>query len=403
MAKNINQKVTYSRLRVKCYITYALVLLFLVLLTVYVFGADSAKEDKPSGAKTSKFPVQIPPVEVAEVKTGDIGTYLNGLGTVIPLNTVAIKSRVDGQLMKILFEEGQSVKKGDVLALIDPRPFEIQLTQAEGQLAKDMALLKNAQLDVERYRVLFKQDSVSKQQLDTQEALVKQYEAIIKADKGQVDNAKLQLEYSKVTSPINGRVGLRQVDAGNIIHANDVNPIVVVTQLKPITVVFPIAEDNIPRALEKLRKGAPIVVEAYDRQQSRKLATGVLLTIDNQIDINTGTVRFKAKFPNENSELFPNQFVNVKLLLDLKHNAVLVPSAAIQRTQKGMFVYVVKTIDNTTSVRFVKAGETQNDVTSIEEGLTSGELVVVSGADRLTDGSKVQIKSAQDNTTRKHK
>ncbi|QWR78836.1 MdtA/MuxA family multidrug efflux RND transporter periplasmic adaptor subunit [Candidatus Magnetomonas plexicatena] len=394
---------TYSRLRVKCYITYALVLLFLVLLTVYVFGADSAKEDKPSGAKTSKFPVQIPPVEVAEVKTGDIGTYLNGLGTVIPLNTVAIKSRVDGQLMKILFEEGQSVKKGDVLALIDPRPFEIQLTQAEGQLAKDMALLKNAQLDVERYRVLFKQDSVSKQQLDTQEALVKQYEAIIKADKGQVDNAKLQLEYSKVTSPINGRVGLRQVDAGNIIHANDVNPIVVVTQLKPITVVFPIAEDNIPRALEKLRKGAPIVVEAYDRQQSRKLATGVLLTIDNQIDINTGTVRFKAKFPNENSELFPNQFVNVKLLLDLKHNAVLVPSAAIQRTQKGMFVYVVKTIDNTTSVRFVKAGETQNDVTSIEEGLTSGELVVVSGADRLTDGSKVQIKSAQDNTTRKHK
>lgn len=386
-------------------ITISLVLFLLASLTVYVFGADSDKktEGKPSGGKNSKFPAQIPPVEVAEVKTGDIGTYLNGLGTVIPLSTVAIKSRVDGQLMKILFEEGQLVKKGDVLAVIDPRPFEIQLTQAEGQLAKDMALLKNSQLDVERYRVLFKQDSVSKQQLDTQEALVKQYEGTIKADKGQVDNAKLQLDYSKVTSPISGRVGLRQVDPGNIIHANDATPIVVVTQLKPISVVFPIAEDNIPRALEKLQKGAPIVVDAYDRQQSRKLATGQLLTIDNQIDINTGTVRFKAKFPNEHNELFPNQFVNIKLLLDLKHNAVLVPSAAIQRTQKGMFVYVVKANDSTASVRLIKAGESQNDITSVEEGLAPGELVVVSGADRLTDGGKVQLRSQQDNTTRKHK
>ncbi|WP_420263835.1 MdtA/MuxA family multidrug efflux RND transporter periplasmic adaptor subunit [Candidatus Magnetominusculus dajiuhuensis] len=399
---------------VRTFVVPLYVVLLLAALAVNVFAAEADKSvgGKPGGKPAVAAPAL--PVEVVAAKTGDMGTYLNGLGTVVPLSTVSVKSRVDGQLDKVLFEEGQIVNKGDIIAIVDPRPFEIQLAQAEGQLAKDVALVDNARLDAQRYSTLFKQDSISKQQLDTQESLVKQYEAAIKADKAQVENARLQINYSKITAPVTGRTGLRQIDPGNIIHATDVNPIVVITQLKPISVIFPIAEDNLPRALEKLKKGQPIQVEAYDRQRSRKLATGQLLTIDNQIDVSTGTVRFKAIFKNENTELFPNQFVNARLLLDVKRGVVLIPSSAIQQTQKGTFVYVLTSSDTVTA-RFVKVGETQKDTTSIETGLAAGEQVITGGAERLTDGAKVQVKKSpldnskdnstlvKDNTTQKFK
>ncbi|MCG6552186.1 MAG: MdtA/MuxA family multidrug efflux RND transporter periplasmic adaptor subunit [Candidatus Magnetominusculus sp. LBB02] len=382
-----------------------------LFIAAIAFGAEQGRPDalKPpdkSGDKTAikqsgkpGFAPAAFPVEVAKARTGDMGSYLNGLGTVVPLNTVSVKSRVDGELMRVMFEEGQAVKKGDVIAIIDPRPFEIQLAQAEGQLAKDMALLDNARLDADRYRTLLQQDSISKQQLDTQQSLVKQYEAAVKADRAQVENAKLQIVYSRLTAPVSGRIGLRQIDPGNIVHAADSTAIAVITQIKPISVVFPIAEDHLPGVLEKLKKGVHLQVEAYDRQRSVKLATGRLLTIDNQIDPNTGTVRFKAIFNNEDEKLFPNQFVNAVMLLELRSGVVIVPSSAVQQTQKGTFVYVL-TEDGKAAVRPVKAGQVQKDTTSIESGLSVGDQVITAGAERLVDGAKVQVKSPSDNSTR---
>jgi len=362
----------------------------LLALGGYALLAKSGEE--PSRAGQMPGGARALPVVVVQARTGDIGVYLNGLGSVVPLNTVNVKSRVDGQLMQILFQEGQLVREGDLLAQIDPRPFEVQLSQAEGQMARDQAQLKNAKLDLERYKGLVKQGYIPKQQLDTQEAMVRQLEGIVKADQSQIDNAKLQLAYSRITAPISGRVGLRLVDPGNMVRANDTNGLLVITQLTPITVVFTIPEDSLPPVLEGLNSGRQLAVDAFDREQKKKLASGTLLTVDNQIDPNTGTVRLKAVFANEDGSLFPNQFVNARLLLDVKRGVTIVPSVAVQRGAKGTFVYVVKE-DRTVAVRTVALGTTHGEDASIDSGLAPDEQVVVDGTEKLREGSKVEVRN----------
>jgi len=374
----------------------ALLVVCLIGIGVYVF---LVKPEETSKKKEAGLPPGVPVVAVA-AKKADFVVYLSGLGSVTPVNTVTVRTRVDGQLMEVPFREGQIVNSGDLLATIDPRPFEVQLTQAEGQLARDLAFLKNAQLDLERYQVLWEQDSIPKQQLDTQEALVRQYEGIVKADQGQIDSAKLQLVYCRITAPINGRIGLRLVDPGNIVHAADVNGLVVITQLQPITVIFPIPEDSLPQVLAKIKTGGRLPVEAYDREMKQRLAVGSLLTVDNQIDPTTGTVRLKAVFPNERNELFPNQFVNARLLVEVRRGATVIPAPAIQRGPQGTFVYVVK-VDRTATVRPITIDEIQGGDVSVKAGLSRGDLVVVDGADRLREGTRVELKAQGGGTAQK--
>ena len=352
-------------------------------------AAPSGAGGAPSGRRGGGDASRPTPVATAAVRSGDFDVYLNALGTVTARGTVTVRSRVDGQLNRVLFNEGQVVKAGELLAEIDPRPFEVQLEQMNGQLARDQALLTNARVDLDRYQTLLAQDSIAKQQVDTQASLVRQYEAAIASDKGQVDSAKLQLSFTRIVAPISGRLGLRQVDSGNMIHANDTNGIVVITQVQPIDVVFPIPETNLPRVQRRLREGDPPTVDAYDRTQTRKLATGKLITIDNQIDTTTGTIKLKAAFGNDDSALFPNQFVNVRMLLDTLHGATIVPTAAVLRGAPGTFVYLLKA-DNTVTVRTVKLGPIEGENAVVESGLAPGDVVVVDGTDRLREGAKIE-------------
>ncbi len=372
------------RRRTGLWIGIGIVLLIAAAIAVSRSGKSSSKAQAAARAR-AQAPI---PVVVAPAQTADFPVYLTGLGTVTPLATVTVRSRVDGQLLRVDFKEGQLVKEGEVLAEIDPRPFQVQLMQAEGQLAKDQAALKSQQLDLSRFKDLVAQGLVPQQQVDAQVSLVDQSEAAIKTDQGTIDGAKLNLTYARITAPITGRAGLRQVDPGNMVHATDTGGIVILTEVDPIAVLFTLPEDSLQAVLQKIRGGATLPVEAWDRDLKTRLETGKLLTVDNQIDPTTGTVRLKAQFDNHDGELFPQQFVNVRLLIDTLSHVVVVPSAAIQRTTRGPSVFVVGA-DDKVVMRIVEVPQ-QNDTRAvIAKGVSAGELVVVDGVDKLQEGSKV--------------
>ena len=341
------------------------------------------------GRRGGADPRTVMPVTVQPARTMDFVVYQNALGNVTARNTVTVRPRVDGQLARVLFREGQLVKAGDLLAEIDPRPFEVQLMQASGQMARDQAQLANARIDLERYQTLLKQDSIARQQVDTQAALVRQYEGTVEADRGLVENAKLQLSYTKIVAPSGGRLGLRQVDPGNMVRQADTGGIVIITQIQPIGVIYSIPEDRLAAVMRRMQAGETLSVDAYDRDGKVKLGTGKLITIDNQIDPTTGTIKLKAEFANENGALFPNQFVNVRMQLETLANATAVPTSAIQRGTNGIFVYRVND-DATVSVQSVQLGPAQGETTVIDKGLAPGERVVTDGADKLRDGAKIE-------------
>jgi multidrug efflux system membrane fusion protein len=348
----------------------------------------AAKEKPARRGGPSSIPVTAAPAVV-----GDMPIYLSGLGTVTSLNTVTVRSRVDGELLKVHYTEGQTVKKGDLLAEIDARPFAAQLAQAEGQLARDQALLDNARADLQRYEVLQKQDSIAAQQVTSQAALVRQQQAAVQVDRGQIAAIQLQLAYCRITSPVNGRTGLRLVDPGNLVHANDPNGLVVVTQMQPISAVFSLPEDQLPAVMTQLRSGQSVVTEAYDRSGSKRLAQGRLLAVDNQIDPATGTVKLKAEFPNQDNSLFANQFVNIRMNLDPLRATTLIPAAAVQRGNPGDFAYVIYA-DGKAHIQPLQLGPTDGERIAVLSGLSAGAQVVTEGTDRLREGSAVQVIAA---------
>ncbi len=354
----------------------------LLLLWLFFRGGKKDAAANPAGR-----PV---PVAVAQARKGDMAVRLTGLGTVTALNNVTVKSRVDGQLIRVDFTEGQLVKEGQLLAEIDPRPFQVQLMQAEGQYAKDKAALQNASADLRRFQSLVQQGIISSQQVDTQTSAVAQAEAALKADQATVESAKLNLVYSRITAPISGRVGLRLVDVGNIVKATDANGLVTIAALQPINVVFAVPADNIQKVLSQNAKAAKLPVEAWDRDLKTRLADGALSAIDNQVDPGTGTVRLKALFNNDDRALFPNQFVNAQLLVDTLRGVVIVPTAAVQRSPQGSFVYLVKA-DSTVELRTVEVQGTDGDDTAVSKGLSGGETVVTDGLEKLRPGSKVAL------------
>jgi membrane fusion protein, multidrug efflux system len=367
------------------------------LILVVVLGAASYwmyhqyEAGKSAKKTTAVHGFGAVPISTGVVQKGDIGVYVEGLGSVTPIATDSIVSRVQGQIVAIHYREGQMVHKGDPLIDIDPRPYEALLTQVQGQLARDEATLAQARIDLDRYRAALARNAISQQQVYDQEQLVEQDQGTVKNDQGAVDNAKVNLDYCHITSPIDGRVGLRLVDAGNMVQANGATALVVVTQLQPITVIFSVAEDYLPEIQKQLRTGRKMVVQAYDRTAETLLETGSLLTIDNQVDPTTGTIKMRAIFANPDSMLFPNQFVNARLLVDTKQNVNLVPTAAVQRNAQGPFLYVIK--DKTASMVAVTLGTTNADE-SAETGVAAGATIAVSGFDKLQDGAKVAIHNA---------
>jgi multidrug efflux system membrane fusion protein len=332
-------------------------------------------------------------VSTATAHRGDIGVFLNALGAVTPVYTVTVTSRVQGEITKVYYREGQMVKKGDPLIEIDPRPYQAALTQVQGQLAHDQAVLSEAKIDLDRYKQALDRNAIAKQQYDDQEQVVFQDEGTVQNDEGQLANAKVNLVYTQITSPIAGRVGLRLVDPGNIVQANSTTSLVVITQLQPITVIFSIAEDSLTAIQQQLRKGKTLTVDAFDRAESTKLASGKLLTLDNVIDPTTGTLKLKAVFDNNDNALFPSQFVNIRLLVDTQHDVTLIPTPAIQRNAQGAYVYVIKSDGGgaTASIRTITPSTTDGPSTAVQ-GLEPNEVVAVNGFDRLLDGAKVTIR-----------
>lgn len=359
-------------------------------------GAEGAVAGAPgAGARRFGAGNRPQPVSARAAKRQDLRVSVNAIGTITALNTATVRARVDGELRRILFREGQQVKAGDLLAEIDPRAYEVALAQMQGQLQRDAAQLKNAELDLARYRDLLAKDSIAKQQVDTQEALVGQLKGTVLSDQAQVDNARLQLSYTRVTAPISGRLGLRQVDLGNIVHASDTTGLVTITQTQPIAVVFAVPEAYLPQINQRLQaKGGVLGVEAWDREQRRRLAQGRVLTTDNAIDTTTGTIKLKAEFPNADGTLFPNQFVNIRLQLDTLPNALVAPNNAIQRGSMGTFVYLVKE-DGTVTLRKVSTGAVDGDWVAIEGEVEPGDRLVTDGADRLREGAKVEVIEAK--------
>ena len=371
----------------------SLVLAVALSLCASFSGCSSADKQQKAQAASPR----AVSVAVAKVEQREMPVYLVGLGSVTAFYTANIKSRVDGQIMRVNFQEGQIVKEGDLLILIDPRPYQVQLEQMQAQLFKDQASLRDARLNLDRYTTLIPSGSIAQQQVDTQKSTVDQLDGQVRTDQAQIDNAKLQLVYCNITAPFTGRVGLRQVDPGNIVHAADTNPMLILTQLQPIAVIFTLPEDELPTVAQHM-KNSTLLVEAYSRDYQTKLATGKLLTIDNQIDQTTGTAKLKAVFDNKDNQLWPNQFVNANLLLETRKNSTVLPTAAILRGPRGAFVYAVKT-DKTVEARPVTISLTQGNTTVITSGVNPGDMVVTDGQDKLQTGSTIEPRNSGLNNT----